>query len=54
MTYQTIEIKNLERSPLNVRKTDSKAALEEMKTSILSHGLMRNWTPSWAYPWRNK
>lgn len=42
MTYQQIEIKNLERSPLNVRKTDSHAAMEELKASLLAHGLMQN------------
>ena len=42
MTYQQIEIKHLERSPLNVRKTDSHAAMEELKASIVAHGLMQN------------
>lgn len=42
MTYQQIEIKYLARSPLNVRKTDSHAAMEELKASILAHGLMQN------------
>jgi ParB family chromosome partitioning protein len=42
MTYQQIEIKYLERSPLNVRKTEPKAAMEELKASILSHGLVQN------------
>lgn len=42
MTHQLIEIKQLERSPLNVRKTDSSAALEELKASLLAHGLMQN------------
>lgn len=42
MTYQLIEIKKLDRSPSNVRKTDSHAALEELKASILAHGLMQN------------
>lgn len=42
MTHQLIEIKKLDRSPLNVRKTDSHAALEELKASILAHGLMQN------------
>ncbi|MCE9565786.1 MAG: ParB/RepB/Spo0J family partition protein [Planctomycetes bacterium] len=42
MTYQQIEINHLERSPLNVRKTDSHAAMEELKASIVAHGLMQN------------
>ena len=42
MTQQLIVIKNLDRSPLNVRKTDSQTAMEELKASILSHGLMQN------------
>lgn len=42
MTYQLIEIDRLERSPQNVRKTESHAALEELKASILAHGLMQN------------
>ena len=42
MTHQLIEIKQLDRSPLNVRKTDSHAAMEELKASILAHGLMQN------------
>ncbi len=42
MTHQQIEIKHLDRSPLNVRKTDSHAAMEELKASIIAHGLMQN------------
>lgn len=42
MTYQQIEIKHLDRSALNVRKTDSHAAMEELKASIVAHGLMQN------------
>jgi ParB family chromosome partitioning protein len=42
MTYKQIEIKSLDRSPLNVRKTDSHAAMEELKASIVAHGLMQN------------
>lgn len=42
MTQQQIEIKQLDRSPLNVRKTDINAGLEELKASILAHGLMQN------------
>src|SRR6516164_4357559 len=37
-----IELNKLERSPLNVRKTANKTALEELKASILAHGLMQN------------
>jgi ParB family transcriptional regulator, chromosome partitioning protein len=39
---QLIEIAKLEKSPLNVRKTLTKAGIDEMKASILSHGLMQN------------
>ncbi len=39
---QLIAVSKLEKSPLNARKTVSKAACEEMKASILSHGLMQN------------
>lgn len=42
MNHQLIEIKHLDRSPLNVRKTEARAALEELKGSILAHGLMQN------------
>ncbi|WP_435008058.1 ParB/RepB/Spo0J family partition protein [Tundrisphaera lichenicola] len=37
-----IEVKKLEKSPLNARKTVSKAACEEMKASLLAHGLLEN------------
>jgi ParB family chromosome partitioning protein len=40
----TIEVKNLEKSPLNARKTVSKTASEELKASILAHGLLQNLT----------
>lgn len=39
---QLIEASRLEKSPLNVRKTQGKAGLDEMKASILAHGLMQN------------
>ena len=41
---QLIAIANLEKSSLNVRKTLSRDAIEEMKASILSHGLIQNLT----------
>jgi ParB family chromosome partitioning protein len=37
-----IPVKNLERSPLNVRRTSKGEALDELKASILAHGLMQN------------
>jgi ParB family chromosome partitioning protein len=37
-----IEVTKLDRSPLNVRRTDKAAALDELKASILAHGLMQN------------
>ena len=39
---QLIAVSKLEKSPLNARKTVSNAACDEMKASILSHGLMQN------------
>lgn len=42
MSQQLIEVKSLERSPLNVRQTDSHAAIDELKASITAHGLMQN------------
>lgn len=42
MTHQFIEIKKLDRSPHNVRKTETRAAMAELKASILAHGLMQN------------
>src|ERR1700722_556488 len=42
MTTQYIELNKLVKSPLNVRKTASNAALNELKASILAHGLMQN------------
>jgi ParB family chromosome partitioning protein len=37
-----IQVKNLAKSALNVRKTISATADEELKASILAHGLMQN------------
>ena len=37
-----IEVTKLGRSPLNVRRTDKAVALDELKASILAHGLMQN------------
>lgn len=39
---QLIAASKLEKSPLNARKTVSKGGIEELKASILSHGLMQN------------
>src|SRR5262249_27607075 len=36
------EIERLEKSPLNARRTVKKEGLDELKASILSHGLMQN------------
>jgi ParB family chromosome partitioning protein len=37
-----IELAKLARSPLNVRRTERKNGLDELKASILAHGLMQN------------
>jgi ParB family transcriptional regulator, chromosome partitioning protein len=42
MQPQLIETGKLAISPLNVRKTLAKGGLEDMKASILAHGLMQN------------
>jgi ParB family transcriptional regulator, chromosome partitioning protein len=42
MNIEYIEVRKLVKSPLNVRKTVSAAADEELKASILAHGLMQN------------
>lgn len=42
MSTEYIEIKKLVKSPLNVRKTVSASADDELKASILAHGLMQN------------
>lgn len=39
---RAIEVTKLGRSPLNVRRTEKAAALDELKASILAHGLMQN------------
>jgi len=41
-TVQLIEVRHLEKSPLNVRHTVAKGADAELKASILAHGLMQN------------
>ncbi len=41
MEHTMIEVNKLEKSPLNARRT-AHGALEEMKASILAHGLMQN------------
>jgi ParB family chromosome partitioning protein len=42
VTSRLIEISKLEKSPLNARRTGQKTGLEELKASILAHGLMQN------------
>lgn len=42
MSNQYIELSNLVKSSLNVRKTGSATADEELKASVLAHGLMQN------------
>lgn len=42
MTPQLIEVKKLDHSPHNARRTHSGKAAEELKASILAHGLMQN------------
>ena len=37
-----IEVNKLEKSSLNARRTATKGAAEDMKASILAHGLMQN------------
>lgn len=39
---EQIAVAKLDKSPLNARKTVSKAACEELKASILAHGLIQN------------
>ena len=48
MQHTMIEVNKLEKSPLNARRTAAKAALEEMKASILAHGLMQNLVVTFA------
>ncbi len=42
MPIEMIEVKNLSKSPRNVRRTQTKAACEELKASILAHGILQN------------
>ena len=42
MQYIMIEVKKLEPSPDNARRTSTKAAIEELKASLVAHGLMQN------------
>lgn len=42
MTIKLLEIHKLEKSPQNARMTASKAAAEDLKASIMAHGLMQN------------
>ncbi|HLJ92766.1 MAG TPA: ParB/RepB/Spo0J family partition protein [Gemmataceae bacterium] len=39
---QLIAMSRLEKSPHNARRTSGKAAIEELKASLLAHGLMQN------------
>lgn len=39
---QLIAVSNLEKSPVNARKTFNQKSLEELKASILTHGIMQN------------
>jgi ParB family chromosome partitioning protein len=39
---QLIAVNRLEKSPLNARRTHVKMGMEELKASLLSHGLMQN------------
>jgi ParB family chromosome partitioning protein len=42
MTFTSIDIERLKVSPHNVRKSHNKTSFEELKASILAHGLMQN------------
>ncbi len=37
-----IAVSQLEKSPLNARRTGGKGGMDELKASILAHGLMQN------------
>ncbi len=37
-----IAVSKLEKSPLNARRTAAKVGMEELKASLLAHGLMQN------------
>ncbi len=39
---ELIAVSRLEKSPLNARRTGARIALEELKASLLAHGLMQN------------
>src|SRR5262249_2256856 len=39
---QLIAVSRLEKSPLNARRTPAKMGMEELKASLLAHGLMQN------------
>jgi len=40
--FKFVQLEKLERSPRNARRTGGKDGVEELKTSILAHGLMQN------------
>ena len=42
MQQQFIEVNQLEHSPRNARRSTARGSLEELKASILAHGLMQN------------
>src|SRR5262245_47869558 len=42
MQHQLIEINRLEKSPQNARRTVAKGTAEDLKASLLAHGLMHN------------
>jgi len=39
---QLIAVSRLEKSPLNARRTTAKVGMDELKASVLAHGLMQN------------
>ncbi len=39
---QLIAVNRLEKSPLNARRTAAQVGMEELKASLLAHGLMQN------------
>jgi ParB family chromosome partitioning protein len=42
MQHQLIEVNKLEKSPQNARRTVARGAAEDMKASILAHGILHN------------
>src|SRR5262245_7990266 len=42
MQHQFIEINKLSKSPLNARRTVASGTADDLKASILAHGLMQN------------